>query len=207
MLKLISSIIKPTSGYIRVLGHDTVTENNVVKSITGYVPETPALYESMSIWEYLRFIASVRKVPTGQYEKRATEFLKAFELDETSSDYIGNLSFGTRQKVAIIAALIHDPQVIVLDEAMNGLDPRSSKILKDLLAKVERDNIIEELHREYGDFGSGYPSDPRTIAFLRKCISDKKDVSRIVRREWATWKKLVGGGSQKDLRSDYTSVI
>ena len=143
MLKLISSIIKPTSGYIRVLGHDTVTENNVVKSITGYVPETPALYESMSIWEYLRFIASVRKVPTGQYEKRATEFLKAFELDETSSDYIGNLSFGTRQKVAIIAALIHDPQVIVLDEAMNGLDPRSSKILKDLLARIaERGKII-----------------------------------------------------------------
>jgi len=143
MLKLISSIIKPSSGRISVMGHDTVSENNFVKAIIGYVPETPALYESMSIREYLRFIASVRRVPREQYQKRSTEFLKAFELGDAYSDYIGNLSFGTRQKVAIIAALIHDPQVIVLDEAMNGLDPRSSKILKDLLARIaERGKII-----------------------------------------------------------------
>jgi ribonuclease HII len=76
-----------------------------------------------------------------------------------------------------------------------------------IVAKVERDKIIRDLHREYGYFGSGYPSDPRTVAFLKKCIADHVDVSKIVRKEWATWKRLVGGRTQKDLSSDYTSVI
>jgi ribonuclease HII len=76
-----------------------------------------------------------------------------------------------------------------------------------IVAKVERDNIIKDLHGEYGDFGSGYPSDPRTVAFLKKCIADQKDISKIVRKEWATWKNLVGGRAQKDLRSNYTNVI
>ncbi len=74
-----------------------------------------------------------------------------------------------------------------------------------IIAKVERDRIIEELHNEYGDFGSGYPSDPRTVAFLKKCIADRIDISKIVRKQWITWRRLAGG-VQKDLRTNYTSV-
>ncbi len=136
MLKLIAAIIRPSSGNITVSGHDTIEETNYVKEITGYVPESPSLYESMTISEYLSFISSIRKVPEERASRREREFLKAFELTESASEYIGNLSFGTRQKVAIIGSLLHDPEIIILDEAMNGLDPRSSKILKDLLAKM-----------------------------------------------------------------------
>lgn len=133
LLKLICSIIKPSNGSIAVLGHDTVKEPNTVKAIVGYVPETPALYESMSIVEQLEFIAGIRGVEPEEYHKRVDEFLKAFELEDRASEFIGTLSFGNRQKVAIISALLHDPDVIILDEGMNGLDPRSSKILKSLL--------------------------------------------------------------------------
>lgn len=133
LLKLICSIIKPTSGRVSVLGVDTVSNPNAVKSLVGYVPETPALYESLSVTEQLEFIAGIRGVQPDEYQKRSDEFLKAFELEDRSSEFIGTLSFGNRQKVAIISALLHDPQVIILDEGMNGLDPRSSKILKSLL--------------------------------------------------------------------------
>ncbi len=133
MLKLICSIIKPTNGRISVLGHDTVQESNTVKSLVGYVPETPALYESMSIGEQLEFIAGIREVNPEDFARRSDEFLRAFELEDRANEFIGTLSFGNRQKVAIISALLHDPDVIILDEGMNGLDPRSSRILKSLL--------------------------------------------------------------------------
>ncbi|MFG1460648.1 MAG: ABC transporter ATP-binding protein [Thermoplasmataceae archaeon] len=138
MLKLISAILRPTSGNVTVNDLNTVNDSARIKEIIGYVPETPALYESMSVMEYLDFIGSVRNVDREKFIRRGSEFIKAFELTGNAGEYIGNLSFGTRQKVAIIAALIHDPEIIVLDEAMNGLDPRSSKILKDLLVRMSR---------------------------------------------------------------------
>lgn len=133
LLRIICSILEPTAGYVRVDGLNAVEDPIGVKSIVGYVPETPTLYESLTPVEFLSFIGSIRKIEPEILEDRIRRFSEAFEIKDRMDNFIGSLSFGTKQKVAIIAALIHDPQIIVLDEGMNGLDPRSARILKNLL--------------------------------------------------------------------------
>ena len=141
------------------------------------------IYQTMNEIEHSRYLALIRKA-------NYPVFVDAFDVDASRLENRLTKESGHE---------IH---------AMHRADSTFAVVsAASIVAKVERDNIIEELHREYGDFGSGYPSDPRTVVFLKKCISNKIDVSKIVRKEWSTWKKLVGGGSQKDLRSDYTSVI
>ncbi len=133
LLKILSALLDQTSGYVRVKGINPVSEKDLIKKIVGYVPETPAMYESLSPREFFSFIASVRNVPSDMMSNRVKGLVDALELEENLDKFIGSLSFGTKQKVAIIASLIHDPEIIVMDEGMNGLDPRSAKILKELL--------------------------------------------------------------------------
>lgn len=132
-LKIISGLLGRTSGSVEVMGIDPLVEPNNVKRITGYVPETPTLYESLSPREFFSFVASVRSIDPDIVEGRVENLVKAFGISENMDSFIGSLSFGTKQKVAIISSLIHDPDILVMDEGMNGLDPRSAKILKELL--------------------------------------------------------------------------
>ncbi|MGC8514948.1 MAG: ribonuclease HII [Thermoplasmata archaeon] len=141
------------------------------------------IHQTMNEIEHSRYLALIRKA-------KYPVFVDAFDVDVSRLE--NRLSMESGHEI----------------HAMHRADSTFAIVsAASIVAKVERDSFIEELHKEYGDFGSGYPSDPRTVAFLKKCISNKIDVSKIVRKEWATWKKLVGVGSQKDLRSDYTSVI
>ena len=133
LLKIISSIIEPTSGLVSVNGINVMADPMKVKSIIGYVPETPNLYESLTPIEFLGFVGSIRKIDHEILTERIYRFAKAFEIEDNLNNFIGSLSFGTKQKVAIISAFIHDPDIVILDEGMNGLDPRSAKILKNLL--------------------------------------------------------------------------
>ncbi len=133
LLKIISSIMEPTSGLVSVNGINVMADPMKVKSIIGYVPETPNLYESLTPIEFLGFVGSIRKIDHEILTERIYRFAKAFEIEDNLNNFIGSLSFGTKQKVAIISAFIHDPDIIILDEGMNGLDPRSAKILKNLL--------------------------------------------------------------------------
>ena len=133
MLKIISSIMEPTSGLVSVNGINVMADPMKVKSIIGYVPETPNLYESLTPIEFLGFVGSIRKIDHEILTERIYRFARAFEIEDNLNNFIGSLSFGTKQKVAIISAFIHDPEIVILDEGMNGLDPRSAKILKNLL--------------------------------------------------------------------------
>lgn len=133
LLKIITSIMEPTSGLVVVNGINAGENPMKVKTIVGYVPETPTLYESLTPLEFLGFVGSIRKVDHNILSERINRFASAFEIEDKMNNFIGSLSFGTKQKVAIISAFIHDPEIIVLDEGMNGLDPRSAKILKNLL--------------------------------------------------------------------------
>lgn len=133
LLKIISSILEPTSGIVEVNGISARDDPMKIKSIIGYVPETPTLYESLTPIEFLGFVGSIRKIGHDILSERISRFAKAFEIEDYLNNFIGSLSFGTKQKVAIISAFIHDPEIIILDEGMNGLDPRSAKILKNLL--------------------------------------------------------------------------
>ncbi len=148
LLKMMAGISTPTSGRIAVNGVDVSEDPLKVREITGYVPETPTLFESLTPVEFLNFVASVRRIPPEEYRRRAKHLVEAFDLQKYLHKMIGSLSFGTKQKVSLIAAMIHDPEVLILDESMNGLDPKSARILRELLAEFKREgrSIIFSTH-------------------------------------------------------------
>ncbi len=135
-IKMLTGLLKPTAGQAAILGHDIQKEPVKAKAAFGYVPDTPNLYGKLSGWEFLRFISRLYRVPKDQAERRANELLKLFELSTAASDLIEGYSHGMRQKVALAGALIHDPQVLFLDEPTVGLDPRSARLIKDLLVQL-----------------------------------------------------------------------
>jgi len=134
MIKIITGLAEQSSGDVRVLGLDPRESPVEVKSKIGYVPETTMLYESLSPRDFFEFVVSVRKLDKQVANDRVTRLAAAFGLDEYYDSPIATLSMGTKQKVTIIASLIHEPPLLVLDEPMNGLDAKSSRIFKDLLS-------------------------------------------------------------------------
>lgn len=142
LLRTILGLTKPREGSIEVLGFDPTEEEEEIKRVTGYVPESPQLYESLTPSELFEYIASVRRVE-GDFRDRVERFVDAFEIEEEVNNDIGSLSFGMKQKISIIAALIHSPELLILDESMNGLDPKAVKVMKEFLNSYkERDRTV-----------------------------------------------------------------
>lgn len=131
-LKIIAGLLKPTSGRVDVMGVSPVDNPTEVKRIIGYVPEEISLYESLTVMELLEFIASVRRLDPSVWAYVST-LMRSFNILEYKDTPIGALSHGTKQKVAIIAALMHKPRVLILDEPLQGLDAKSARILKGLM--------------------------------------------------------------------------
>ncbi|WP_457751830.1 ABC transporter ATP-binding protein [Thermococcus sp.] len=147
-MKILAGILTPTSGRVTVNGIDVSEDPIGVKRITGYVPETPVLYESLTPVELFNFVGSVRGIPRDVLQERVDKLVKAFGIESYLGEMIGSLSFGTKQKVSLITALLHDPEVLILDESMNGLDPKSARILRELLLqfKEEGKSIVFSTH-------------------------------------------------------------
>ena len=125
LMKIVVGILRPTSGTVRVGGHDVVREPEAAKARVGYVPENPALYTALTVKEFLRFVGKIRAVEDEILEKRLTESLRTFSLSDKSDSLVGSLSKGMKQKVALTAATLHDPDVLVLDEPLTALDPKT----------------------------------------------------------------------------------
>ncbi len=134
-IKAIVGLVPPAHGRLRVFGLDPATDGLGTKERLGYVPETSLLYEALTPREFLEFVASVRRLDPGTSSERARNYAAAFRLEGEFEEPIASLSNGTRQKVLIVAALLHQPPLLVLDEPLNSLDPRSVRIMKDLLAR------------------------------------------------------------------------
>lgn len=141
LMKIILGIMKPDTGSIQVQGVDVAKNPIEVKRIVGYVPESPRLYEFLTGVEYLDFVADVHGLATSVKQERIMEFLKALDLEGRENELIHGYSQGMKQKLAIIAGLLHRPQILVLDEPLNALDPRSARIVKDLIHKLRDDGI------------------------------------------------------------------
>ncbi|MEL9914933.1 MAG: ABC transporter ATP-binding protein, partial [Thermoplasmatales archaeon] len=139
LMRIMAGISQFDSGNVIVNGIDARADPIGVRRIVGYVPEAPNLYESLTPYEYFSFVASVRGIPSDVASKRAEELSKAMGLEEFNDQFIGSLSFGTRQKVSIISSLLHAPPVLILDESINGLDPESARIFRDLIKSLARD--------------------------------------------------------------------
>lgn len=141
LIKIINGLTEPTSGTVRIVGYDVLNSPMEVKRSIGYVPETSLLYDSLSPRDFFEFVASVRKVDAVRANERVARLVGAFGLGKYYDSPIATLSMGTKQKVAIIASLLHEPPLLLLDEPMNGLDAKSSRILKDLISfHVEKNN-------------------------------------------------------------------
>ena len=131
-VKILIGLLKPTDGFVRVFDYDPSETPIEVKKRIGYVPEEVTLYESLTVKEFLDFVVSVRGCDKS-VERRINALLSAFDIREYYELPISSLSQGTKQKVAIIAAMIHKPPLLILDEPLKGLDARTAKILKELL--------------------------------------------------------------------------
>ncbi len=138
LMRIIASLTERDGGSVTVHGVDPSLNPIEIKKTIGYVPENPALYQSMTATEYLNFVGSIRGIGSFQHERLTAAFIKSLELEKFVDEPIGSLSFGSKQKVSIIAALLHDPKVIILDEALKGVDPRSSRVIRDLLKALSR---------------------------------------------------------------------
>lgn len=134
MIKIITGLTELNSGGVRVLGFDPEESPVEIKSKIGYVPESTVLYESLTPREFFEFVASVRRLDGKTTDDRVSKLSVAFGLEEYYDSPIATLSMGTRQKVTLIASLLHEPPLLILDEPLNGLDAKSSRIFKDILS-------------------------------------------------------------------------
>ena len=132
-IKLIVGLLKPDAGTIAINGLDTQTDALACKAMTTYVPDTPAVYERLTGLEYLNFIGDVYGVPKAARLARIGKWLDIFELTAAVGSPIQSYSHGMKQKIVLTAALLPAPRVMVLDEPMVGLDPRSAHHLKELM--------------------------------------------------------------------------
>ena len=142
-IRMIAGVLEPTEGSIVIGGYDLETHPMQAKSRIGYIPDRPFLYEKLSGGEFLRFVSGIWGKDEPASEERADGLLEIFNLLEWKHELIETYSHGMRQKLLITSALIHQPELIVVDEPMVGLDPRSARILKDLFrVYVERGGTV-----------------------------------------------------------------
>ncbi len=125
LMKIVVGILKPTGGTVKVSGHDVVQEPEAAKRLIGYLPENPSLYTALTVSEFLKFVGKIRGVGDSDLDSKISESLKTFSLVDKASSLVGSLSKGMKQKVAIIAATLHDPEVLILDEPLTALDPKT----------------------------------------------------------------------------------
>ena len=132
-IKLMTGLLKPTSGTVKVMGNDILDEPIEAKSNIGLIPDEPKIYEKLTGREFLRFVGNIFNMDAGSIEKKTSELLEIFDLDEKAEDLIGSYSHGMKQKITIAGALIHSPRVLFFDEPTVGLDPKSARTIKDIL--------------------------------------------------------------------------
>ncbi|RPI88071.1 MAG: ABC transporter ATP-binding protein [Chloroflexi bacterium] len=135
-IKMIVGLLQPTSGTVRVTGYDVRTEQLKAKASCGFVPDTPNLYTKLSARELLHFVGDLYDIDRIQVNRRIDELLRLFDLVEAGDDQIDSYSHGMQQKTSLAAALMHDPKVLVLDEPTVGLDPKSARLIKDILRQL-----------------------------------------------------------------------
>ncbi len=192
-IKIIAGLLRPTSGNVFVSNgqgkeFNILQEPEKAKAVTGYIPDSPYLYEKLTGYEYVHFVGGLYSIPTAEIDRHIEEYFSMFDLLDSAHNLIESYSHGMRQKVVMTGAMVHDPSVLIVDEPMVGLDPRSSRLVKDLLKqKSQRGTTIflsthtldvaEELCDQIGIIHQGQLIAKGSIEELRRRIeSDGSDL-------------------------------
>lgn len=141
-INMIVGILSPTHGKVTVNGYDVSKDSYESKKLVSYIPDNPLLYETMTGFEYLNFIANVYQMDPELAQEEVEKYAKIFELDFALDQTISGYSHGMQQKLALIGGLIHDPDYFILDEPMVGLDPKSSFNLKEIMRQRADDGKV-----------------------------------------------------------------
>ena len=139
-MRILTGYMPPTDGTAIVAGYDVVEESLEVRKRVGYLPETVPLYDDMTAIDYLKFMADLRRIPNP--EERAYETLEGVNLKERADSYIGTFSKGMRQRVGLAQALIHRPEVLILDEPTIGLDPAQVVEMRNVIREIGKDRTV-----------------------------------------------------------------
>lgn len=134
-IKMMAGLLTPTAGEVIINGYNMATEPLAAKGSLGFVPDNPDIWEKLTGLEYLQFLADVYRVPAAARQAQVEELAANFELRDVLGDRIQSYSHGMRQKLVLMGALVHQPPVLILDEPIVGLDPRSAYLLKEILRR------------------------------------------------------------------------
>jgi len=178
-IKMLTGLVKPTSGRAYVAGYDVQQDTVEAKRRIGYIPDHPYLYEKLSGREFFHFVGDLFSIPRAEQEVRLQHFLDLFSMHAAADKLVENYSHGMRQKLVISASLMHDPEVVIVDEPMVGLDPQSARIVKNLFREQTRLgrtvflcthllSVAEELADRIGIFKHGKLIFLGTLAQLRE---------------------------------------
>lgn len=139
-MRILTGYMPPSQGTARIAGFDVLEQSLEVRKRIGYLPETIPLYPEMSVWEYLEYMGSLRRVKG--LDERINKVLEEVHLEERAESFIGNLSKGLKQRVGLAQALIHEPEVLILDEPTIGLDPAQIIEVRHLIQELGKDRTV-----------------------------------------------------------------
>ncbi len=130
-IKMLAGLLRPTAGTVIVGGHDVQREPELAKAQMAYVPDFPFLYDKLTATEFMRFVGDIFRLDRKVAQAATAALFEKLHLNDYAQELTENLSHGTKQRLVIASALLHDPKVLIIDEPMVGLDPRHARIVKD----------------------------------------------------------------------------
>ncbi|MHA1930684.1 MAG: ABC transporter ATP-binding protein [Candidatus Thorarchaeota archaeon] len=141
-MRMLLGLLRPTEGTAKVMGYDLQTEIVAAKKLIGYVPEEAVLPERLTGWEYINYVGDIWKMPRGsEREEEIEELLTLLDIRDASDDLIETYSKGMSRKIGLVAALIHKPKVLILDEIQAGIDPKGAATIKEIMNGLRKQDV------------------------------------------------------------------
>jgi len=184
-IKMLTGILKPTEGEVLINGININQEPLRAKKIIGYVPDRPFLYEKLTGKEFLNMVKEIFNINDDKYNNLLEFYLEYFDFKDRINDLIENYSHGMKQKIILISAFIHDPEIIIMDEPLIGLDPKSTKLLKELIINLSKEgktffisthilSLVEEICKHFAIINKGKIVLTDSMENLRKQYENEK---------------------------------
>lgn len=181
-IKLLCGLLRPTQGKVFIGGFDMAKDPMKAKQLVGYIPDSPYLYEKLTAAEFLSFVGHLYGMPEGTIKSKGDEMLDLMGIANWRNRLIEDFSHGMRQRLVFASAFLHDPQILIVDEPMVGLDPQSARLVKDLFSKMALAgrtvfvsthtlSLAEEICHKIGIIHKGQVISEGSLAELRQSVS------------------------------------